>query len=122
MKKRYLIFILLLVGCSKQIKCSNEEVNVIIKEKKNSIKSIEVEKVFKNACLRLSSIDNVIGDVECLGVQSLNDSSITFRIIAHTKPTEQYGVERILKKELKKVLDKNNIEIPYPQVVIHNAK
>lgn len=48
MKKRYLIFILLLVGCSKQIKCSNEEVNVIIKEKKNSIKSIEVEKVFKN--------------------------------------------------------------------------
>lgn len=48
MKKRCLIFILLLVGCSKQIKCSNEEVNVIIKEKKNSIKSIEVEKVFKN--------------------------------------------------------------------------
>lgn len=48
MKKRCFIFILLLVGCSKQIKCSNEEVNVIIKEKKNIIKSIEVEKVFKN--------------------------------------------------------------------------
>ena len=47
MKKTYIVFILLLVGCSKQIKCSNEEVNINIKENKNTIKSIEVERIFK---------------------------------------------------------------------------
>ncbi len=48
MKKKYILFILLLVGCSKQIKCSNEEVNINIKENKNTIKSIEVERIFTN--------------------------------------------------------------------------
>ena len=82
----------------------------------------KVEKVLRNACLKLSSIDNIIGDIECLGIQDLKDSAITFRIIAYTKPLEHYKIERILRKELKKVLDKNDIEIPFPQLVIHNAE
>lgn len=83
----------------------------------------KAETILHHACSKLSKeIENLIGNIECVGVQNLNDSSITFRIIATTKPMCQYEVERILRKELKKVLDKNNIEIPFPQLVIHNEK
>lgn len=81
-----------------------------------------VEKIIKNACLRLSSTKNVIGDIECLGIQNIRSSKVTFRVIANTVSNEQYNIERIIRKEIKKVLDKNNIEIPYEQVVVHNAK
>lgn len=83
----------------------------------------KAEKIIKEACEKLSKeIDNLTGNIECAGVQSLNDSSITFRITAPTKSQQNFQVERILRKEFKKVLDKNKIEIPFPQMVIHNGK
>lgn len=69
-----------------------------------------------------SSLDGLKGDITILGLQSYDDSSITYRVIADTVPMKHFQIERELKKAIKIELDKNNIEIPYPQVVIHNGK
>ena len=83
----------------------------------------KLEKIIKDACNTLSKkIENIVGEINCAGVQSLNESSITFRITAITKPLENYQIERILRKEFKKILDDNKIEIPFPKMVVRNEK
>jgi small conductance mechanosensitive channel len=57
-----------------------------------------------------------------LGVTELANSSVNIRVIAKTLPESQYGVERKIRQGIKEILDKNGIEIPFPQVVVHNAK
>lgn len=82
----------------------------------------KVEEVLKKLCSRLNNeIKQLVGKIEVLGIESLSSSSIDYKITAKVKPTTQYEVERILKKEIKLEFDKNNISIPYNQVVIHNA-
>jgi len=56
-----------------------------------------------------------------LGVTELSDSSINMRLIAKTKTMQHFGIERNIRKDLVNVLVNNNIEIPFPQVVVHNA-
>lgn len=82
----------------------------------------KVEKVLNKLCGRLNNeIKQLVGKIEVLGIESLSESSIDYKITAKVKPTTQYDVERILKKEIKLEFDKNNISIPYNQVVIHNV-
>lgn len=68
------------------------------------------------------SIKGVKGDIRLLGLQSYNDSSISYRVICDTVPMEHFQVERELRKHIKNCLDKNRIEIPFLQVVVHNGK
>ena len=35
---------------------------------------------------------------------------------------EQYTTERIMRKKIKEVLDKEKIKIPFPQLEVHNGK
>ncbi|MFW6318818.1 MAG: mechanosensitive ion channel family protein, partial [Bacillota bacterium] len=53
-----------------------------------------------------------------LGVTELADSSINMRIIAKTKPGDQFGLERKIRHDLVVYLAKHGIEIPFPQVVV----
>jgi small conductance mechanosensitive channel len=55
-----------------------------------------------------------------LGVTELAESSINMRLIFETKPLEFTGLERTLRKEIVTFCNQNNIEIPFPQVVVHN--
>ncbi|ATW28687.1 hypothetical protein DCMF_17005 [Candidatus Formimonas warabiya] len=57
-----------------------------------------------------------------LGIQDLGPSDVIIRIVAHTKPMEQWRVERELRRRLKQALDREGIEIPYPRrVIIQNT-
>ncbi len=67
------------------------------------------------------SINGMVGDIKILGLQSYDESSITYRVVCDTVPMEHFQVERELKKAIKVCLDQNNIEIPFPQVVVHNG-
>ncbi|MGE5509464.1 MAG: mechanosensitive ion channel family protein [Chitinophagales bacterium] len=49
-----------------------------------------------------------------LGVQELGESGITIRVVARTKPMEQWTVERQLKRQIKDRFDQLGIEIPFP--------
>ena len=64
----------------------------------------------------------VIEGPNVLGVSNLGDSSVSIRIDVKTNAEEQYSVERGLKKFVKELFDREGIEIPFNQVVIHNAK
>lgn len=55
------------------------------------------------------------------GVQSLSASSVDLRVVAKVDETEVYHARRLLNRELKLELDRNNIEIPFEQIVVHQA-
>lgn len=55
------------------------------------------------------------------GVDQLGDSAVIVRVIAHCEEKDRMNVRRLLNKELKLVLDKNGINIPFPQLVIHQV-
>lgn len=57
-----------------------------------------------------------------LGVTELADSSINVRIIFETKPMAYFELERLLRLDVVAFCAKKNIEIPFPQVVVHNAE
>jgi small conductance mechanosensitive channel len=57
-----------------------------------------------------------------LGVTELAGSSINLRIIAKTNTLKHFQIERNIRKDIVKYLGENDIEIPFPQVVVHNAQ
>ena len=81
----------------------------------------KVDKILENLCSRLTNeLEYLKGPVTVDGIEELADSGITYRISAETKPLKNLIAERKIRKEVKLELDKNHIEIPYPQLVIHN--
>lgn len=56
-----------------------------------------------------------------LGVQTLDASSVNLRVCANVKEADVFNAKRLLNREIKIGLDKAGIEIPFQQVVIHNA-
>lgn len=64
--------------------------------------------------------DKLRGNIEVLGVISLNPSGITIRVIGRAQPLSQWEMERELRKEIKEALNKSGIEIPYPKTFIVN--
>lgn len=66
--------------------------------------------------------DNIEEPIEILGVNSLNASGVTIRIIGRSKPLTQWQMERDLRKKIKEALDSEGIEIPYPKTQIINKQ
>lgn len=66
--------------------------------------------------------DKIIEAPSFLRVNEFADSAIVVKIMGKTKPMEQWAVTGELRKRLKVAFDKNNIEIPFPQVTVHQAK
>lgn len=84
---------------------------------------LKVERVLDDLCKRLSNeLPNLKGPVEVLGVNDLGASGIEYRLSVLTKSMEHYSTRRKIMREIKLEFDKNNIEIPYNQLVIHNAR
>lgn len=78
----------------------------------------KLESILSNLFSKLS-IDGITGDIKILGLESYDDSSISYRVVVDTIPMKHYQVERELKRAIKLELDKSGIEIPFPQVVVH---
>lgn len=82
-----------------------------------------VEKVLNKLALELTkNLPKIKGEVTVLGINELDDSAIVYRMTAPVVSMEQYNTERIMRKRIKEVLDKENIKIPYPQIEVHNGK
>ena len=114
---------------------SNRTIDYIVNfSKDNSLEMIDidvayeedldkVQKVLENLCEKLSEIvPDLKQNIEVLGVEKLDDSSVTFRISVVTEAMKHFAAKRLILKEVKKEFDKNNIKIPYPQVEVHNGK
>ena len=67
-------------------------------------------------------LQDIIGEVEVLGIEKLASSSVTFRVMVFTEPLKQFTVERKIRKEILKTFGKEKIKIPYTQIEVHNGK
>lgn len=69
-----------------------------------------------------SVLPEIVEDPFVVGVINLNSSSVDLRVVCKTQNEQHYKVEREIRKRIKEILDENNIEIPFPQVVVHQPK
>jgi len=59
------------------------------------------------------------GPVEVLGIESLGDSAVVIRSLIKTQPGSQWNAAREFRRRMKNRLDREGIEIPYPQRRVH---
>ncbi|MGH7584770.1 MAG: mechanosensitive ion channel family protein [Gemmatimonadales bacterium] len=59
------------------------------------------------------------GEPEVLGVEGLGENALTLRIVARTRPGQQWAVARELRRRIKLRFDREDIEIPFPQRTMH---
>lgn len=103
-------------------KNSLAEVNVGVAYKH---KSEEVEKAFVKVRENLAkneALENSLGELVINGISDFGESSVIWRVSMPCKPNSAIGLERAIRREIKAVFDKEGIEIPFPQVVVANAK
>ena len=62
----------------------------------------------------------VVEEPKFLGITELADSSINMRIVAKTEMLKHFQTERSMRKDVVEFCIENEIEIPYPKVVVHN--
>ncbi len=65
---------------------------------------------------------HIIKSPQFLRVEDFADSAVMIKILGETKPLKQWEVAGELRKRLKIAFDKEGIELPFPQRVIHKAK
>lgn len=80
-------------------------------------------RVLERMCLTIKeSNDTILEGPTLLGITDLAEYGVKFRIIAKTQPMDQWSLEREIRKKVKETLDKENIEIPYPRIVISGGR
>ncbi len=81
----------------------------------------KVKNVISDLSKRLIN-DSKVSRMECLGMETMKDSSLVFRIITIVDHSDKFPITRLINEELIREFRKNDIEIPYNQVVVHNGK
>lgn len=83
----------------------------------------KAEKVIQELLEKLpEQYEDLIKAPELLGVQNLGPSEIVLRIVAETLPMRHFYIARMIRKEVKMVLDENGIEIPLPRLVMYSRQ
>ena len=59
---------------------------------------------------------------EYIGVQALDSSSVNLRVVAEVAEKDVFSAARVLNREIKIGFDTAGVEIPFQQVVVHQAK
>ncbi len=81
-----------------------------------------VEKIIADNIKEISTkIENTEEQVVYLGVSSLGDSAVGMLFKCACKEENRLAVERGMNKEIKMLFDREGVEIPFPQVVVHQA-
>ena len=83
---------------------SLERVEAILKEHMDEIKA---------------AIPEIVEGPFYKGVSELADSSVNLKFVAKCKEGSKYQVERDMNRQFKLLFDRNNINIPFPQVVVN---
>lgn len=55
-----------------------------------------------------------------VGVQNVVGTEVTIRIVAETKPQQHYGIARIIRRDVKEILEKNGIPMAYQKMMIYD--
>lgn len=81
-----------------------------------------IELLNKEMPLRLSNNPDLLVAPKVAGVSELAASGVRLTIVTTTISEKQYAISRELLKIIKQILDENNIEIPYNQIVVTSKK
>ena len=92
------------------------DVNIAYKEDIDNAISV-IEKACEE--FKKENEKDINEDINVLGVVALGASGVTIRVLGKAKPLRQWDMERELRKLIKVTLDKNNIEIPFPNNMIN---
>ena len=83
---------------------------------------VKVEKIIKdNLAAIKETIPEIIEGPIYQGVDELADSAVVVRVAAFVDERNRLSVRRALNRELKILFDKHGINIPFPQLVLHQA-
>ena len=86
----------------------------------------KAQKIINKVGMDLAGDDDwkslIVETPQFLRVENFGDSAVELKIMGKTKPSEQWNVTGELRRRLKEAFDKNGIDIPYPQQVMHTAK
>lgn len=66
--------------------------------------------------------EHILKPPRFLRVADFSDSAIIIKILGETKPLKQWDVAGELRRRLKIAFDREGIEIPFPQRVVHQTK
>lgn len=85
-----------------------------------------VEKVIEKTGLTMQKDDkwseSILEAPYMLRVESFGESALILKILCKTQPGEQWSVKGEFLRRLKKAFDNEDIEIPFPQIVVHQPK
>ncbi len=59
--------------------------------------------------------NEIVEEPEVWGIQSLGADGVSVRVVMKTEPAKQFGVEREFRLRVKEALEREGIDIPYPQ-------
>lgn len=81
---------------------------------------IRIEEVIQGALPEMKkNIPAIVEGPFYKGVSALGESSVNIKLVAKCKEDDKYQVERDLNREIKILFDKNNINIPFNQIVVN---
>lgn len=81
----------------------------------------KVEKLVKEYLKTLPPKFEELVDVPTyLGVQNVTGTEVTIRIIAETQPLQHWGVARIIRRDVKEILEKSGIPMAYPKMMLYD--
>jgi len=58
--------------------------------------------------------DDIVGDIQVPGIDRVGNGEVEYLMLVKTRPTKQYGVSRELRRRIKQVFEKNNVQTPAP--------
>ncbi len=58
--------------------------------------------------------DDIVSDIQVPGIDRVGNGEVEYLMLVKTRPTRQYGVSRELRRRIKDVFEKNNVQTPAP--------
>ena len=82
----------------------------------------KIKKLLDNICTKMNEFAYLVSDVQLLGIQELKEDAVVYRIYADCKPGMDFACKRDAWQVILTECKKLGVEIPFKQVVIHNAE
>lgn len=83
-------------------------------------KTLKVEEILRKIAQKIEKLENV-SEAKYIGIDEFADYSIKFKFEIVCKPEYKLNVKREANRIIKIELDKQGIEIPYPQLTLHRG-
>ena len=92
---------------------------IMIEYKEDLNKTIEI---FKNEFDAIrANVPEIVEGPEFGGVSELSDNGVKLLILAYCNEKDRFACTFGINRELKLICERNNINIPFPQVVVHDG-